>query len=199
MNFLQLYKYNSANITTFTSLNNIFKYLNIFIYLLFSNNKFYFFCSFIFFYKINWNIREKLNLLSDKNFFLFKFNNFFFLKFSFSYRINNKILFKNFYLYNSLINFLKNNKNFIIKNKNFTIFNFLNLRFFFNFLNFYKNLFFFNFTFSLLCYPYFDKFFKKFNFLFSTNSTQFLYKNEFTLNLRYKNNSSLLFLNTNLI
>jgi hypothetical protein len=199
MNFLQLYKHNFVNVTTFTSLNNIFKYLNIFIYLLPSNNRFYFFYNFIFFYKINWNTREKLNLLSNKNFFLFKFNNFFTLKFSFYYRATNKILLKNFYLYNNLINFLKNNKNFIIKNKNFTIFNFLNLKFFFNFLNFYKNLFFFNFTFSLLCYPYFDKFFKKFNFVLFTNSTQFLYKNEFNLNLRYKNNSSLLFLNNNLI
>jgi hypothetical protein len=199
MNFLQFYKHNFVNITTFISLNNIFKYLNIFIYLLLSNNRFYFFYNSIFFYKINWNTEKKINLLSNKNFFLFKFNNFFSLKFSFCYRFNDKILFKNFYLYNNLINFLKNNKNFIIKNKNFTIFNLLNLKFFFNFLNFYKNLFVFNFTFCLLCYPYFDKFFKKFNFFLANNNTQFLYKNEFTLNLRYKKNFSLLFLNTNLI
>ncbi len=200
MNSLQIYKHNFVNIVAFTLHNNTFKYLNIFIYLLLLNNKFYFSYNLIFFYKINWNNnKKKLNLFLNKNFFLSKFNNFFSYKFFFSYCNNNKILFKNFYLYSNLINFLKNNKNFIIKNKNFIIFNLLNLKFFFNFLNFYKNLFFLNFIFSLSCYPYFNKFFKKFNFLSSNNDIQLLYKNEFTLNLRYKNNFNLLFLNTNLI
>ena len=199
MNFLQIYKHNFVNIVAFNLHNNIFKYLNIFIYLLLLNNNFYFFYNFIFFYKINWNInRKKFSLLTDNNFFSRKFNNFFSCKFFFSY-CNDRILFKNFYLYSSLTNFLKNNKNFIIKNKNFIIFNLLNLKFFFNFLNFYKNLFFFNFIFSLNYHPYFDKFFKKFNFLLFDTNAQFFYRNESTLNLRYKNNFNLLFLNTNLI
>lgn len=199
MDSSQVYKYNFCNIATFKTQNSTFKYLNIFIYLILLNNKFHFFCNFFFFYKINWNSGEKFDLLRCKNFFLFKFNNFFSLRFLFSYYANDKISFKNFYLLNNSINFLKNNKNFIIKNKNFIIFSFLSLKFFFNFINFYKNLFFFNFISSLTCYSYFGKFFKKFNFLSFNATMQFLYKNEFTLNLRHKNNFNLLFLNINLI
>lgn len=199
MDLLQTHKRNLFSIVVFKAQNSTFKYLNIFTYLILLNNKFHFFCNFFFFYKINWNNKEKFDLFNRKSFFLFKFNNFFTFRFSFSYRANDKILFKNFYLYNNSINFLKNNKNFIIKNKNFTIFSFLSLKFFFNLINFYKSLFFFNFIFSLTCRSYFDEFFKKFNFLLFNTTTQFLYKNEFTLNLRYKNNFNLLFLNIDLI
>lgn len=198
MNLLQLCNLNLVNVVTFVSLNNTFRYLVIFIYLILSNNKLDFFCNFIFFYKINWNNRKKFKLTFDNNFFSFKFNNFFLSKFSFPCYTGNRILFKNFYLYRNLINFSKNNKNFIIKNKSFIVFNLLNLKFFFNFLNFYKNLFFFNFTFSLLCYPYFGKLLNKFNFAIF-NNRQFFYKNDFTLNIRNERNLNLLFLNNSLI